>query len=59
MTTTTPIRMAVAGLLLLGGASLAVASAARADALDDVKQAGVINVGVFADFRRFPRRVRT
>jgi polar amino acid transport system substrate-binding protein len=51
--TLTPIRTSFAALLLIGGASFASAPAAHADALEDIKQAGVINVGVFADFPPF------
>src|SRR6185436_13334116 len=39
--------------LLLGLASGAGTQAARADAIDDITKAGVINVGVFADFPPF------
>ncbi len=48
-----PIRTTLAALLLAGGAISATAWAAQADALADIKQAGVINVGVFADFPPF------
>jgi polar amino acid transport system substrate-binding protein len=47
------IRTTFAALLLMGGASFASVSAAHADALEDIKQAGAINVGVFADFPPF------
>jgi polar amino acid transport system substrate-binding protein len=50
--TLAPIRTTFAALLLMGGASLA-STPAHADALEDIKQAGVINVGVFADFPPF------
>jgi polar amino acid transport system substrate-binding protein len=47
-----PFRTTFVALLLMGGASFSGAPA-HADALDDIKQAGVINVGVFADFPPF------
>jgi polar amino acid transport system substrate-binding protein len=53
MTTRTPIRTTLAALLLTGATSFAAISPAQADALEDIKQAGVINVGVFADFPPF------
>jgi hypothetical protein len=39
--------------LMLGTAVLGFASAANADAIDDITKAGVLNVGVFADFPPF------
>ena len=42
-----------AALLLAAGVSFGVASSANADALADITKAGVINVGVFADFPPF------
>ncbi len=39
--------------LMLSGAVLGFASAANADAIDDITKAGVLNVGVFADFPPF------
>ena len=53
MTTRTPIRTTLAALLLTGATSFAAISPAQADALEDIKQAGMINVGVFADFPPF------
>jgi polar amino acid transport system substrate-binding protein len=47
------IRTTFAALLLMGGASFASVPAAHADALEDIKQAGAINIGVFADFPPF------
>lgn len=47
-----PIAQTLTALLLLGAAALTAAPAA-ADALDDIKAAGAINVGVFADFPPF------
>lgn len=47
-----PIRTTFAALLLMSGAIFA-APAAHADALADIQKAGVINVGVFADFPPF------
>ena len=38
---------------LMAIALIAGASAAKADAVDDITKAGVINVGVFADFPPF------
>jgi polar amino acid transport system substrate-binding protein len=51
--TLTPIRTTFAALLLVGGAFFASGSAAHADALAEIKEAGTINVGVFADFPPF------
>ncbi len=48
----TPLRSACRALLLAGGLALA-AGAATADALEEIKAAGTINVGVFADFPPF------
>ena len=48
-----PIRTTLAALLLTGATIFATISPAQADALEDIKQAGVINVGVFADFPPF------
>jgi polar amino acid transport system substrate-binding protein len=45
--------LAVGALCLLGLASLGAGPQARADSLESVKAAGVINVGVFADFPPF------
>jgi polar amino acid transport system substrate-binding protein len=45
------VRGALAAAVILAGAGLA--APASADALDDIKAAGVINVGVFADFPPF------
>jgi polar amino acid transport system substrate-binding protein len=42
-----------AALLLAAGTVFAIASQANADALADITKAGVINVGVFADFPPF------
>ncbi len=47
-----PITQTLSALLLLGAAALAPAPA-NADALEDIKAAGVINVGVFSDFPPF------
>ena len=54
MTIHTRLRTSVAAMLLIGGASICLATTvANADAIDDITKAGVINVGVFADFPPF------
>jgi len=54
MTTKSALRSSLAAIVMLGGALLAMAtSGAKADALDDIAKAGVLNVGVFSDFPPF------
>ena len=53
MTVSTSLRTTIAALLTVGLVSFAAISAAQADALEDIEQAGTINVGVFADFPPF------
>ncbi|MEI5679254.1 MULTISPECIES: transporter substrate-binding domain-containing protein [unclassified Mesorhizobium] len=52
MTMHSHLKSSFAALLLLGSAGIAT-QAAHADALEDIAKAGVINVGVFADFPPF------
>jgi polar amino acid transport system substrate-binding protein len=54
MTSKSTLKSSLAAIVMLGGALLAMAtSAAKADALDDIAKAGVLNVGVFSDFPPF------
>lgn len=54
MTFKTTLKSSFAALLLLGGATIGVTTGnAWADAIDDITKAGVLNVGVFADFPPF------
>jgi polar amino acid transport system substrate-binding protein len=54
MTTKSTLKSSLAAIVILGGAILAMAtSGAKADALDDIAKAGVLNVGVFSDFPPF------
>ena len=50
MTTLSTFKSGLTAALMLSGAVLGFASAANADAIDDITKAGVLNVGVFADF---------
>ncbi len=50
MTVYKTLRSSFAALLLISSASIGVANA---DAIDDITKAGVLNVGVFADFPPF------
>jgi len=52
MTMHSHLKSSFAALLLLGSAAIAT-QPAHADALEDIAKAGVINVGVFADFPPF------
>lgn len=52
MTLEKHLKSSIAGLVLLG-ASFGLVAQANADALEDIAKAGVINVGVFADFPPF------
>jgi polar amino acid transport system substrate-binding protein len=52
MTMHSHLKSSFAALLLLGSATIAT-QPAHADALEDIAKAGVINVGVFADFPPF------
>ena len=52
MTIYKTLRSSFAALLLISGASIGV-QMANADAIDDITKAGVLNVGVFADFPPF------
>ncbi|MBA3449478.1 MAG: transporter substrate-binding domain-containing protein [Pseudaminobacter sp.] len=52
MTLHRKLASSIAALALLG-ASFAIVTRANADALEDIAKAGVINVGVFADFPPF------
>ena len=47
------LRKSIAAFALIAGLGMSVSSPARADAVDDITKAGVINVGVFADFPPF------
>jgi polar amino acid transport system substrate-binding protein len=47
------LRHSVIALALLTGFATSTSQPARADAIDDITKAGVINVGVFADFPPF------
>ncbi|NTS33021.1 transporter substrate-binding domain-containing protein [Phyllobacterium sp. BT25] len=54
MTIHTKLRSSFAALLLIGSAGFGLATqAAKADAVDDITKAGVVNIGVFADFPPF------
>ena len=47
------MKSSFAGALMLSAAVLGFAGNAQADAIDDITKAGVLNVGVFADFPPF------
>ncbi|MBL0373353.1 transporter substrate-binding domain-containing protein [Rhizobium sp. KVB221] len=54
MRTKSTMKSSIAAAFMLGGAILAMATqGAKADALDDIAKAGVLNVGVFSDFPPF------
>ena len=53
MTIYTTLRSSLAALLISGAALGVAAKVANADAIDDITKAGVLNVGVFADFPPF------
>ena len=53
MTRLSNLKSSVAAALILSAAVLGLAPVANADAIDDITKAGVLNVGVFADFPPF------
>jgi polar amino acid transport system substrate-binding protein len=54
MRTKSTMKSSIAAAVMLGGAILAMATtSAKADAIDDIAKAGVLNVGVFSDFPPF------
>jgi len=54
MTAKSTLKSSLAAIVMLGSAILALTmTSAKADALDDIAKAGVLNVGVFSDFPPF------
>jgi polar amino acid transport system substrate-binding protein len=47
------LRKSIAAFALIAGLCMSVSTPASADAIDDITKAGVVNVGVFADFPPF------